>query len=96
VVEDEDLERGYTRESEDIPGVIEEEKEAGTHMGKDSLRKGKMTGRFSITNTASQRLANKGVLTVSNMLLYFHLFLYSCLAWSRFMEMYISKLPFLG
>jgi hypothetical protein len=96
VVEDEDLERGYTRESEDIPGVIEEEKEAGTHMGKDSLRKGKMTGRFLITNTASQRLANKGVLTVSNMLLYFHLFLYFCLAWSRFMEMYISKLPFLG
>jgi hypothetical protein len=80
VVEDEDLEEGYTRESEDIPGVVEDEKEAGTHMGKDSLHKGKMTGRFSITNTASQRLANMGVLIVSNMLLYFHLFLYIRLA----------------
>jgi hypothetical protein len=92
VVEDEDLEEGYTRESEDIPGVIKEEKEAGTHMGKDSLHKGKMTGRFPYYKHCLPEIGEQGRFDCNqhaSIFPFVSLYSFSIVA---VMEMYILKL----
>jgi hypothetical protein len=70
VIEDGDLEEGYTQASEDIPGVAREEA-AAVSLSRGTSAQRKDERGFPFTNTAPPRPANMGVLTVLDMLLYF-------------------------